>query len=74
MQILALMHLTNIQLGFYQLNFLNVFFLLLLLFGRLKTSFLLPTCATEMTMLPEPSGLTSLIYYRQGIRCAPRAP
>ena len=42
-------------------------FIFFLLLGRLKTSFLLPACATRIPMLPEPSGLSSLKYLENDI-------
>ena len=45
--------------------------IIFLVYGCLKSSFLPPACATVMLMLLEPSGLTLVVYYRQGIKCAP---
>ena len=39
--------------------------------GCLKSSFLLPSHVTATSVLPKPSGLTSIVYYGQGIRHAP---
>ena len=40
-------------------------------FGCQSPSFLPPAHSTAMSKLPEPSGLTSIVYYGQDIRCAP---
>ena len=38
--------------------------------GFPKVQLLTPACPTAMPMLPEPSGIISIISYRQDIRCA----
>ena len=45
-----------------------------LVWGCLKSSILLSAPSTKMPLLPKPSGLTSIVYYSQGIRHAPCAP
>ena len=42
--------------------------------GCLNSSFLTLAHAAAMPVVPEPSVLTSIVYYRQGIRPAPQAP